>query len=169
MPFFAEDDIKSTSFPVKRIAYISIFVALSAVGAMIKIPSPVGTIALDAAPGYFCALALGFSEGIVVIATGHLLTSGIVGFPLSLPLHLFIALQMALWALMYRWMNERFGLIPASVITILCNGILSACTLYFVGGIGAVFGTIPFLLAGSLTNVILAAVSYRIIARTKLI
>lgn len=155
--------------PVKRVAYVSIFVALSAVGAMIKIPSPVGSIALDSASGYFCALAFGFPEGILVIAIGHLLTSGVVGFPLGLPLHLFISVQMALWAAAYRWLNQKFGLIAASVIAVLLNGVISSFTMVLIGGIGAAIGLMPFLLAGSLANIVLAAMSYRIIKRTNLI
>ena len=155
--------------PVKRVAYISIFIALSAVGAMIKIPSPVGSIALDSASGYFCALAFGFPEGILVIAIGHVLTSGVVGFPLGLPLHLFISVQMALWAAAYRWLNQRFGLIAASVVTVFLNGVISSFTMIFIGGMGAAIGLMPFLLVGSLANIALAAISYRIIKRTNLI
>ena len=70
-------DLNTATLPVKRIAYMAVFTALSAVGAMIKIPSPVGTIGLDAAPGYFCGPALGDMEGICVIFRGHLITAGV--------------------------------------------------------------------------------------------
>ena len=46
-------NLKKSSWSAKRIAIIAIFVALSAVGAMIKIPSPIGSIGLDSFPGYF--------------------------------------------------------------------------------------------------------------------
>jgi len=162
-------DLKPGILSVKRVAYIAIFIALSAVGAMIKIPSPAGTIGLDSAPGYFCALAFGTVEGVSVIFIGHLLTAGIVGFPLGLPLHLFIALQMGVWAVAFRWVTRKFGFIPGTVAAVLLNGVVSAFTLFFIGGMGAVLGVMPFLIAGSLINVVVAAVAYKAVHAGKLV
>lgn len=162
-------DLKQNILSVKRVAYIAIFIALSAVGAMIKIPSPAGTIGLDSAPGYFCALAFGTVEGVSVIFIGHLLTAGIIGFPLGLPLHIFIAVQMGVWAMAFRWMTHKFGLIPGTVTAVLLNGVVSAFTLFFVGGMGAVLGVMPFLIVGSLINVAVAAVAYKGVHADKLV
>jgi uncharacterized membrane protein len=162
-------DLKPNILSVKRVAYIAIFIALSAVGAMIKIPSPAGTIGLDSAPGYFCALAFGYVEGVSVIFIGHLLTSGIVGFPLGLPLHIFIAVQMGLWAVVFRWVTHKFGMIPGIVTAVLLNGVVSAFTLVFVGGMGAALGVMPFLIVGSLINVVVAVVAYKGVHAGKLI
>lgn len=154
---------------VKRLAVIAIFVALSAVGAWIKIPSPVGTIGLDSAPGFFTAIAFGGLEGAIVIALGHLLTAAVVGFPLSIPIHLFIALQMALWALSYRFVQRKFGLIAAVVVGTLLNGVVSSFTMILMGGLGAVLSVMPFLVLGSAINVILAAVAFRGLKGSRLI
>lgn len=162
-------DLKNDVFVVKRAAYIAIFIALSAVGAMIKIPSPLGTIGLDSAPGYFCALAFGYIEGAAVIFIGHLLTAGVVGFPLGLPLHLFIAMQMALWAIIVRFIKQKFGLWPAVVGGVILNGVVSSFTSIFIGGMGAVIGIMPFLIAGSLLNILVAAIAYRSLKKGKLI
>lgn len=162
-------DLNKQSLPVKRIAYMAVFIALSAVGAMIKIPSPVGTIGLDAAPGYFCGLAFGHLEGICVIFIGHLITAGLVGFPLGLPLHLFIALQLAIWVVAFRWMSRRFGAVAGAVTAILLNGVASAFTMVFIGGMGAALGTMPFLLVGSLINVSIAVISHRVVHAGKLV
>ena len=162
-------DLNPNLFPIKRVAYISIFIALSAVGALIKIPSPVGTIGFDSAPGYFSVLAFGYIEGIAVIIIGHLLTSGVVGFPLGLPLHIFIAVQMGLWAVAYRWVKGKFGLIAGSVVAVFLNGVVSSFTMFFLGGMGAVMGIMPFLIVGSLANVVLAAIAYKAVSTSKLI
>ncbi len=146
---------------VKQIAYMSVFIALSAVGAMIKIPSPVGTIGLDSGPGYFCGLAFGYVQGSCVIFIGHLLTAGLIGFPLGIPLHLFIGLQLAVWVLLFRWVSRRIGMIAGAVVAILMNGVVSAFTMFFVGGMGAVLSTMPFLLVGSLINIAIAVLSYK--------
>ncbi|MZP29842.1 alpha-ribazole transporter [Heliobacterium undosum] len=146
---------------VRGIALMGVLIALSAVGAMVKIPSPVGTIGLDSAPGFFAALALGATGGMIVITLGHLLTAMVVGFPLTLPVHFFIALQMAMWAYAFRWMNERFGLTAAFVAGVFLNGVVSSLTMLLLGGWGAVMAVMPFLVAGSAVNVGLAAAAYR--------
>ncbi len=154
---------------VRRIAIITIFIALSAVGAMIKIPSPVGTIGLDSAPGFFIALAFGGVDGALVIAAGHLLTSGLVGFPLTIPIHIFIAAQMALWAAAFRWINNRFGIVAAVAVAVLLNGVVSSFTMILMGGIGAVLGVMPFLAVGSAANIIIASIAYRLVKGSRLI
>lgn len=164
-----ESDIHTRTIPVKRVAYMAVFIALSAVGAMIKIPSPVGTIGLDSAPGYFCGLAFGYMEGIWVIFIGHLITAGIIGFPLGIPLHLFIGLQLAAWVIVFRWISRKLGQVAGTITAVFLNGIVSAFTMFFVGGMGAVLGTMPFLIAGSLVNVLIAVISYRIVHRGGLV
>jgi len=162
-------DLKQDVLKVKRAAYIAIFIALSAVGAMIKIPSPVGTIGLDSAPGFFCALAFGYVEGAAVIFIGHLLTAGFVGFPIGLPLHLFIGLQLALWATVVRFIKQKLGLWPAVLSGVVLNGVVSSFTMFFVGGMGAVIGIMPFLIAGSLFNILIAAIAYKGLKKGKVI
>ncbi len=162
-------DLRKSAFGVKRVAIMAVFIALSAVGALIKIPSPVGTIGLDSAPGFFSAIAFGSLEGAVIIALGHMLTAAVAGFPLTLPIHIFIAVQMALWALAFRWVNRKFSLIAAVIAGILLNGVVSSFTMMLMGGWGAVIGVMPFLVVGSAINVIIAAIAYRIIKASKLI
>jgi uncharacterized membrane protein len=162
------EDLKQTVWNVKRLAIIAVFIALSAVGSMIKIPSPVGTIGMDSAPGFFSALAFGSIEGALVIGIGHLLTSAVVGFPLTIPMHLFIAVLMAMWAIAFRFVNEKFGLIPAVIVATFLNGVLSSLTMMPIGGIGAVLGVMPFLVIGSAINIIVAAVAYKMIKKSNL-
>jgi len=164
-----KEDLKQTVWSTKRIAYVAIFLALSAVGSLIKIPSPVGTIGLDSAPGYFSTLAFGGLEGFLVISIGHMLTSAVVGFPLSIPIHLFIAVQMGLWALAFRWIKSKFSLIPACIAVIILNGIISAFTMMLTGGIGMVIAVMPFLIVGSAINVIIAAAGYKAVKGSKLL
>ncbi|TGE33258.1 ECF transporter S component [Desulfosporosinus sp. Sb-LF] len=162
-------DLKLSAWNVKRLSIMAIFIALSAVGALIKIPSPVGTIGMDSAPGFFSALAFGGLEGVVVIAFGHLLTSAVIGFPLTIPVHLYIAFQMALWALAYRWVSQKLGLIPAVIVGILLNGVVSSFAMLPMMGMGGVLGLMPFLVAGSAINVIISAIAYKGIKGSRLI
>lgn len=160
---------KGAALSIKNMVLIAAFIALSAVGSFIKIPSPVGTIGLDSAPGYFIALALGGMEGALVIALGHLLTAFVTGFPLTIPVHLFIALQMALWAAAFRWVEKKLGIIAACVTATLLNGVLSSFTMLFAGGMGAAIAVMPFLAIASAINVIIAALVFRVFKKSKLV
>jgi len=162
-------DVKLSAWNVKRLSIMAIFIALSAVGALIKIPSPVGTIGMDSAPGFFSALAFGGLTGAIVIAFGHLLTAAVIGFPMTIPIHLYIALQMALWAVVYRWVNEKLGLIPAVIVGIILNGVVSAFAMLPMMGVGGVLGLMPFLVIGAALNVIISAVAYKAIKGSRLI
>ena len=164
-----QQDIKISAWNVKRLSIMAIFIALSAVGALIKIPSPVGTIGMDAAPGFFSALAFGGLTGAIVIAFGHLLTAAVVGFPMTIPIHLYIAFQMALWALAYRWVNEKLGLIPAVIVGIILNGVVSSFAMLPIMGMGGVLGLMPFLIVGAAINVIISAVAFKAIKGSRLI
>lgn len=164
-----EQELKLSAWNVKRLSIMAIFIALSAVGALIKIPSPVGTIGMDSAPGFFSALAFGGLTGAIVIAFGHLLTSAVVGFPLTVPVHLYVALQMALWAVVYRWVNEKLGLIPAVIAGVILNGVVSAFAMLPMMGMGGVLGLLPFLVVGAAINVIISAAAYKAIKGSRLI
>ena len=163
------EDLKLSAWNVKRLSIMAIFIALSAVGALIKIPSPVGTIGMDSAPGFFSALAFGGLEGAIVIAFGHLLTSAVVGFPMTIPVHLYIAFQMALWALAYCWVNKKLGLIPAVIVGIILNGVVSSFAMLPMMGMGGVLGLMPFLIIGAALNVIISAIAYKAIKGSRLI
>ncbi|NLI92385.1 MAG: ECF transporter S component [Peptococcaceae bacterium] len=164
-----KEDLKKPFWNARRLAIMAIFIALSAVGSFIKIPSPVCTIGLDSAPGYFAALAFGGFEGAVIIALGHILTSAVVGFPLTIPLHLVIAVLMALWAISYRLINKKLGLIPAMVVATILNGVVSSFIMLPMGGMGAVIGVMPFLVAGSAINVVLSGIAYKALKQSSLL
>ncbi len=167
-----DGDLKKSSWSARRIAIIAIFVALSAVGALIKIPSPIGSIGLDSFPGYFCALAFGFPEGAIVIAIGHLLSAAVTGFPLTIPFHLAIAVSMAAVACVFRLIGKK-GTVVAVVIAVVVASLLNsfglALWLLPLGGWGLYVANIVPLLVASAVNAIIAAIAYFALRNTKLI
>ena len=148
----------------KMFTLMGLFVALSAVGALIKVPSPTGTVALDSAPGFIAALVLGPGPGAVVAALGHLLTSLFSGFPMTLPLHLMVALEMAAFAALYGYMGRRN--LAAGVVTVsVLNGIIAPATFIPLPNYGIPFFTamvVPLLVA-SAANVMASALVYKAI------
>jgi uncharacterized membrane protein len=76
----------------RRLIYAAILIALSFVGAQIKV---MGSIALDSLPAFFAALLLGPASGAIVGAAGHLLTAITSSFPMTVPIHILLMLTMA--------------------------------------------------------------------------
>lgn len=112
----------------RRIAAVSISIALAAAGSFIKIPSPVGSVALDSWPGFACALVIG-PEGALVALGGHLMSGFLAGLPLGLALHLIVGAEMALCALAFRWVTLRLGAIAGVVAAVALNGLVSPLAL----------------------------------------
>jgi len=101
---------------------MSLLVAFSYLGSLIKIH---GTIALDALPAYLGALLLGPLPGAVIGFMGHLLTAVTSGFPMTVPLHLFIALMMALTVGLFGLTAKKAGVFLASAVGTFMNGPVS--------------------------------------------
>jgi riboflavin transporter len=156
-------------FTPRRVARMSIFISLSAVGALTKIPSPTGTVALDACPGYFIAAAYGYREGAFVAAIGHLLSALTIGFPLGIPVHLYIATQMALWAMAFRFLTVKIHPVAGIVGGVILNGFGSSYLMVPIGGVGLATALVLPLVIGSFANVMLAGIAYTVVKRSNLL
>jgi len=154
-------------FTTRRLTYLALMVGLSVVGATLKIPSITGTPALDSIPGYLAAALFGAKGGALVISLGHLATALTAGFPLSLPIHLLIALGMAGCAAAYGWAVRR-NLWLGLVVGVLLNGAVFPAAFILVPGFGTAFFAamlVPLLIA-SVLNVALATGLYVILDRS---
>ncbi len=154
-----------------RLTRIGVLVALSAVGAGIKIPSILGTPALDSAPGYFAALAFGLSDGALVIGLGHLITALTAGFPLTLPLHLVVALGMAGCAAAVAWTARAMSRWLAVAVGVALNGVALPALFILLPAFGWPFFSamvLPLSIA-SLINVALAVIAQEVLVRAGLL
>lgn len=157
---------KASRWTARRLATLAMLIALSTVGANLKIPSITGTPAFDSFPGFLGTLILGPADGALVAALGHLLTAFTAGFPLTLPLHLVIAAGMAavvaLFALFYRlspWLGIGVG--------IALNGLLLPALFIPLPGFGKAFFlamVVPLLIASAL-NIVVAATAFTSLRR----
>lgn len=116
----------------RELTRLALLIALSAVGAFIKIPGPTGTTALDALPGYLAAFLFSPGAGALVAALGHLASAATAGFPLTVPIHLVIALEMAGCAALAGVTARRFGKVAGVVVAVICNGVVAPGILTFV-------------------------------------
>jgi len=135
---------------------------MSVAGSLVKIPSLLGTPALDSLPGYFGAAAVGLPEGAVVAGLGHLATAASAGFPLTVPVHLLVALTMSGAALVFGMAARRLGLAAAVPAGIAVNGLLAPAAVALLPGFGWGFlvAAVPSLVVASAVNTGLAALLY---------
>ena len=140
----------------RKLVRIATFIALSGVGAYIKVPSPTGTVALDSLPGYLAAALLGGWPGAVVGALGHLFSAWVVAMPLGLPLHLIIAAQMAVSVSVFGYLFRNGQKAAAIAVGIILNGIVAPAMLIPMLGAGFFFAMVAPLVIISAVNIMLA-------------
>jgi hypothetical protein len=142
----------------KKLVLIGVLIALSFIGSLIKIPSPLGTIGFDSAAGFFAALYLGYAPGAIVIALGYLIIAASASFPLGL-LTGVVAVEMMATAIAFRFFFNVNKLLGITVATVL-NGIVAPLVVLPLGGWGIYAGLVLPLVIASLANVIVASGVY---------
>jgi len=153
---------------ITKITYYGMLIALSAIGSLIKVQ---GTIAFDSMPGFFAALFLGPVAGAIVAGLGHILTAMTSGFPLTIPMHIFVAVEMALFGYLFGMLYTKTNGIVASVTAIILNGPVAALIVVPMSIIlglplsgWGLFNVVIFpLTVASAANVILAYIVYKAI------
>lgn len=146
----------------KLLTRLSLLVALSAIAAYFPLPSPTGTVALDSAPGYFAVLVFGGFEGALVLLVGHLFSALKTGFPLG-AIHVLIAFLMGGCGIAFYWLKNNLNITIAAIITILINGIILPLFLIPLLGRGFFAAMILPLLFGSLVNVFVAVLLFKLL------
>jgi uncharacterized membrane protein len=158
----------NTRMNTKNLVISALFIAISFVGANIKV---FGTVAFDSMPGFLAALLLGPVYGAGIGLLGHLLTALTSGFPLSVPMHIVVALSMALtmlgfgytYKLMKGRVSEPVNLAITGVVGILLNGPFSLAV--SIGAMAVMAGTavalgllamLPALIFAAVVNVLIS-------------
>lgn len=155
---------------VKKLVLTALFIALSFIGANLKV---MGSIAFDSMPGFLGTLILGPAYGALIGAVGHLLTAVLSGFPLTLPVHLIVmvdmALTMAVFGWVYRISGPRLAAILSGIAAVLINGPVSllmvAPLLIPIIGKAGLWAMLPVLSGVAALNVILAFLVYRFLPK----
>ncbi|KAF0994703.1 ECF transporter S component [Geobacillus sp. TFV-3] len=148
----------------RRFAWIAVCLALSVIGSFIKLPTFVGSIALDSAPALVAAAVLGPRAGAAVAGLGHLVSALIGGFPLG-PVHWFVALEMAGLGALFAVLHRRGWKISSAVVFFIGNAFLAPLPLAVSFGWPFVFAVIPPLSAAAAVNVLIAAAIMPVVVR----
>lgn len=139
----------------KKINILAIFIAISVVGAFIKIPSFIGSVALDSFPSLIAGVFFGGLAGGMVAAFGHLVSALIGGLPLGM-FHLFIALEMFILVVMYTKIYHMGNKIVSYLFFVLANAAILPLPFLWLLGKGFYISMIPVLLIGAVLNGIIA-------------
>lgn len=150
---------------MKKVSYIALFIALSVIGAALKIPfASVGSVALDAFPALFASVLFGGGIGAVIAAAGHLLSALMAGMPLG-PFHYLIALEMALLVGFYGVLFKEGKKKLAAIMFVLGNTFAAPLPFLFIMGKAFYLTIVPALLIGSILNIVVAlAVTPKLLA-----
>ena len=152
----------------KWLVYCALLIALSFIGAQIKIFL---SIAFDSLPAFIAALLLGPIGGAVVGIFGHLLTAITSGFPYSVPVHILVAVGMGGICFAFGLLKGKINVVLNCIIAILLNGVvlavLATVLMLMLGMIPTIketlIGLILILTPASAANVIIGAVLYKLI------
>ncbi|MCF6411674.1 ECF transporter S component [Pseudalkalibacillus salsuginis] len=145
----------------KQISLSGLFAGLSVVGASIKIPAIIGSVALDVFPALVAAVMIGRWSGALVTVVGHLVSSLLVGMPLG-PFHFIIALEMAFLVWAFATLYEKGKRMWAGLIFIIGNGLIAPLPFIYLISQSFYVAIVPSLLIGSIIN---AAITFLLVHR----
>lgn len=142
----------------KTIALAALFISLSAVGGMLKIPVGIASIALDSMPALVAVLFLSAPLAGTVAALGHLISALLGGFPLG-PFHFLIAFEM--WAVVWLFakMHEHGWNKIKWPVFVIENGVIAAVPFYFLLSPAFFYASVPGLLLAAAINAGVAAIA----------
>lgn len=140
-----------------KVTWTAMFIALTAVGAAIKIPSISGSVALDAFPALLAAAILGGPAGAVVGALGHLL-SALMGGMMMGPFHVIVGLEMAILAFIFAVFYRSGKKWLAGVLFVLGNTFAAPLPFLFLMSKAFYLSIVPSLFIGSVINTVIALI-----------
>jgi hypothetical protein len=140
---------------IRKMSLIALFIALSVIGAAIKIPAIIGSVALDVFPALLAGAFFGAVPGAIVGGFGHMVSALIGGMPLG-PLHLIVAISMTLLVYIFSKLFQPGKRMLAYIIFVLGNTLIAPLPFIFILDVAFYVALVPSLLVGSLFNVIIA-------------
>lgn len=147
--------------------FAALFIALCGIGALLKIPGPFSSVALDLAPALISTLFLGPVWAGVIAAFGHLISAFTGGLPLG-PFHAIVAAEMFVIVLVFGLMIKRGWRAAGFLFVTLATGLLAPMPFYFLISPALYFTLVPVLLVATAINSAVAWAALPFIKRIKL-
>lgn len=140
---------------IRKMSLLALFIALSVIGAMMKVPAIIGSVALDAFPALLAGAFFGAGPGAIVGAFGHMLSAVIGGMSLG-PLHFVIALEMAILVSVFAILFRKGKRLFASILFVIGNAFLAPVPFIFLFDFAFYIALLPSLFIGSFINTVIA-------------
>lgn len=151
----------------RNVTLAALFIALCGIGALLKIPGPFSSVALDLAPALISTLFLGPVWAGVIAAFGHLISAFTGGLPLG-PFHAIVALEMLVIVLVFGLMMKRGWRAVGFLFVTLATGLLAPLPFYFLISAALYFTLVPVLLVATAINSAVAWAALPFLKRIKL-
>jgi len=136
----------------RTISRVTILAAVAGAGAMIKIPGPAATIALDAAAGYFAASFFGWPVGATVAAIGCFIANALGGFASWLPILPVYLCAMAFTVTLAVFVQKKTNIIIAIIVGTSVNTVTCLGPWVLMIGPALMLAILPSQLIGSAVN-----------------
>ena len=140
----------------RKLALGALFVSLSAIGGMIKIPLGIASIAIDSMPALIAVLFFSAPLAGTIAAFGHLISALFGGMPLG-PFHLIIAFEMWTVVWVFAKLHQAGKLWVKWAAFIIGNGVLAALPFYFLLSPAFFYAAVPGLVIAASINAGVAA------------
>ncbi|WP_197114461.1 ECF transporter S component [Facklamia lactis] len=143
---------------IRKLTLISLLIAMSVMGANIKI---LGSIALDSFPAFIGTALLGPVWGMALAFIGHMLSAYLAGFSYSYPVHLLIGIMMMVTMFAYGLIRKRRihlemkTMIFSNVLAYIFNVPVSLMTLIPFYGLAGVLPLVIPLTIATVANLLL--------------
>lgn len=142
---------------LRRLTLTAIFAALCVIGGLIKIPSSIGSLALDTVPALISAAFLPPVFSGVAAMFGHMASAMNSGFLLG-PFHILIALEMFVIVFIFARLHKAGRNLTKWTFFVVANGLIAPLPFYFLISPAFFLGSLPFLLLATIVNALVAAV-----------
>ncbi len=136
----------------RTISRVTILAAVAGAGAMIKIPGPATTIALDAAAGYFAAAYFGWPVGATVAAIGTFLANALGGFASWFPMVPIYMCAMAFTVTIGVFVAKKTNIVFAIIVGTIVNTVTCLGPWVIMIGPALMIALLPSQIIGSAVN-----------------
>ncbi|MBS2770207.1 ECF transporter S component [Anoxybacillus rupiensis] len=153
---------------LKQFAALILCISLSVVGALLKFPTHLGSIALDSAPALVAGVLLGKKEGALVAAVGHLLSAWFAGFQLG-AFHGLIALEMAVLVYIFSLLFHKGWRKTAHAAFFIGNVFLAPLPLIFSFGGMFIVAVLPALAIATALNAAICFIVAPVLLKTNIL
>ncbi len=142
---------------LQRLTLTALFAALCVIGGFIKIPSVIGSLALDTVPALVSVAFLPPVFSGAASMLGHLASAMYAGFPLG-PFHVLIALEMFVIIILFARLHKAGHHVLKWLFFIIANGLLAPLPFYFLVSPAFFLGALPSILLATVLNAVVAAI-----------